>query len=142
MEENAGDVEIKDVEIERAQFIALTHSMKEAVKTWMAIEGITKGKNIDKHLAVLRIALAYNDDAIFKEHAPATKKLIDDHGDWDRRNRYFVYEAMHFLRTRQFKEAADNFQKTLATFAAYEICDYNSFVFYTVIASIVSVERV
>jgi len=142
MEENAGDVEVRDVDIERAKFVALTHSKDEAIAEWVKVEGVTKGKDIDRHLSILRIALAYGDDTVFKKYQEPTKKLIDDHGDWDRRNRFFVYEAMHFIRVRNFSGAAANFKKAIATFSANEICTYKDFVFYTCITSIVSVERV
>lgn len=49
---------------------------------------------------------------------------------------------MFYLRIRNFSGAAINLEKAIATFAATEVCDYNRFVFYTVVASIVSMERV
>ena len=68
--------------------------------------------------------------------------LIEQGGDWDRRNRLKVYEGVHFLTIRKFSEAAALFLEGLATFTSEEIFPYNTFIFYTALVSIVSIDRV
>jgi len=68
--------------------------------------------------------------------------LIEQGGDWDRRNRLKVYEGLHFLTVRKFSEAAALFLEGLATFTSEELFPYNTFIFYTALVSIVSIDRV
>ena len=70
--------------------------------------------------------------------------LIEEGGDWDRRNRLKVYQGIYFLSIRDFKSAANNFLDSISTFTSYELMDYKTFVTYTVsmIASMIALERV
>lgn len=68
--------------------------------------------------------------------------MIEQGGDWDRRNRLKVYEALYNASIRKFKEAADLFLEGLATFTSYELCTYNHFIFYAILMSAVSIDRV
>ena len=69
-------------------------------------------------------------------------RLIEEGGDWDRRNRLKVYQGIYFLSIRDFKLAATNFLDSISTFTSYELMDYKTFVTYTVLASIIALERV
>ena len=70
--------------------------------------------------------------------------LVEEGGDWDRRNRLKVYQGIYFLSIRDFKSAANNFLDSISTFTSYELMDYKTFVTYTVsmIASMIALERV
>ena len=68
--------------------------------------------------------------------------MIDKGGDWDRRNRFIVYNGVHFFRIRNFKDAAKGFLDAIATFTANEIFNYERLVYYTIISSVVSLDRV
>ena len=67
--------------------------------------------------------------------------MIEEGGDWDRKNRLKVYEAFFAMSLRQFQKAAELFLDTISTFISYELFDYDTFIFYTVITSIVSLPR-
>ena len=67
--------------------------------------------------------------------------LIDEGGDWDRRNRLKVYRGVYCMSIRDFKKAATLFLDTVATFTSYELMDYQTFVTYTVLSSIIAMER-
>jgi len=68
--------------------------------------------------------------------------LVEEGGDWDRRNRLKTYEAIYLLGIRDFKGSANLFHDTLATFSSYELFSYNQFVKYLVLMAIVSFDRV
>ena len=68
--------------------------------------------------------------------------LLEEGGDWDRRNRLKVYRGLYALAIRDFRTAAISFLDTISTFTSYELMDYKQFVTYTVVASIISLERV
>ena len=68
-------------------------------------------------------------------------RLIDEGGDWDRRNRLKVYRGLYTMSIRDFKSAAKLFLDTIATFTSYELMDYQHFVTYTVLCCIIALER-
>ena len=67
--------------------------------------------------------------------------LIDEGGDWDRRNRLKVYEGMFKLSIRDFKGAIGLLVDSLATFASSELMPYKSLVKYTILAASLTLPR-
>ena len=69
-------------------------------------------------------------------------RLVEQGGDWDRRNKLKIYEGTYFMYQRDFKQAAQKFLDTIATFTSTEMFAYNTFVFYTVVISVFALDRV
>lgn len=69
------------------------------------------------------------------------KTLIDQGGDWDRRNRLKVYQGLWCLCVRDFKQGAQLYLDTLSTFTSTELIDYTDFVALCVIAGTLACER-
>lgn len=69
-------------------------------------------------------------------------RVLDEGGDWDRRNRLKVYEAVFLVCTRSFASASSLFLDTLATFTSTELLSTSSFIRYAVLTSLVSRDRV
>lgn len=69
------------------------------------------------------------------------KKLIDLGGDWDRRNRLKVYEALHLITARDVKGAAALLLECVSTFTCTELCSYNDFILYTVVTNLLALPR-
>lgn len=70
------------------------------------------------------------------------KALIEEGGDWDRKNRLRVYQGLYSMAVRDFEQAANLFLDTISTFTCYELCEYKTFIGYTVIASMLALPRV
>ena len=68
--------------------------------------------------------------------------LFEAGGDWERKNRLKVYEGLYCMATRNFKKAAELFLDSISTFTTYELFPYDTFIFYTVLTSIISLDRV
>lgn len=68
--------------------------------------------------------------------------LFEEGGDWERKNRLKVYEGLYCMSTRNFKRAANLFLDSISTFTTYELFPYDTFIFYTVLTSIISLDRV
>jgi hypothetical protein len=79
--------------------------------------------------------------AVFLANLPL-HRLIDEGGDWDRRNRLKVYTSLHFLSIRQFKRGGELLLDALSTFTATGLLSYNEFVGLTVIANTLGLKRV
>lgn len=67
--------------------------------------------------------------------------LIEEGGDWDRRNRLKVYQGLYCVAIRDFKQAAELFLDTVSTFTSYELMDYKTFVTYTVYVCMIALKR-
>ena len=61
------------------------------------------------------------------------KKLIDEGGDWDRRNRLKLYRALHCMFVRDFKTAASLLLDCVATFT---VCLSTVFSFFFLFRSL------
>lgn len=69
-------------------------------------------------------------------------RLIEEGGDWDRRNRLKVYQGLHLLSIRSFQRGGELFNDALSTFTANELIDYNEFVTLCVIVNTLCLKRV
>lgn len=79
--------------------------------------------------------------AKMKESITKAKELNETGGDWDRRNRLKVYEALYFLHIRDVHEASKLLLDGVATFSCTELCTYNQFIFYVLTTSIITLDR-
>ncbi|KAG6897664.1 hypothetical protein C0993_007378, partial [Termitomyces sp. T159_Od127] len=70
--------------------------------------------------------------SLSKAEACVSHSLIEEGGDWDRRDCFKVYTGLHVLTLRQFKRAGELLCDALSTFAATELLSYNDFVALTV----------
>jgi len=75
------------------------------------------------------------------EEVAQVRHLVESGGDWDRRNRLKVYQAVQYMRTRNWKKATDLLVDTLSTFTSTELFSYTQFVSYTVVLSVLSLHR-
>mmetsp|Transcript_125845 Transcript_125845/g.246648 ORF Transcript_125845/g.246648 Transcript_125845/m.246648 type:complete len:372 (-) Transcript_125845:76-1191(-) len=141
---NAGDTEVLDAMILKAKTLSRIGSWTDALKAFDAIlakEKTSTGKKIDATMEKAKIALFNMDTTLLKETVGEAKKLNDAGGDWDRRNRLKVYEAFYLLSVRDLKEASKMFLDCVATFTCTELCSYKQFMFYTLLTSLISLDR-
>ena len=107
-----------------------------------AIEAIRKtmektvglGNKMDLIFHNIRIGLFWMDHALVKANLDKATTLMEEGGDWDRRNRLKVYEGLYAMAVRDFERAAKLYLETISTFTSYELMDYTQFVKYTVYA--------
>jgi 26S proteasome regulatory subunit N7 len=96
---------------------------------------------IDSLFEICHIGLLQKDLDLLKEYLEKIKDLLKEGGDWEKKNRLKVYEGLYLLFNRNFKEAGKNFLDALMTFTSYELFDFKTFVFYTAVINIISVDR-
>ena len=96
----------------------------------------------DAIFEILHIGLLEKNQDILKEYLSKCKELLkDERGDWEKKNRFKVYEGLNFILNKNFKDAGKNFLDALMTFTSYELFDFKTFVFYTAIVNIITVDR-
>ena len=97
---------------------------------------------IDAIFEILHIGLMDKNQDILKEYLnKCTELLKTEGGDWEKKNRLKVYEGLNFILNKNFKDAGKNFLEALMTFTSYELFDFKTFVFYTAITNIITVDR-
>ena len=103
---------------------------------------ISFNTKIDAIFEIIHIALLEKNQDLLKEFlGKCTELLKSEGGDWEKKNRLKVYEGLNFILNRNFKDAGKNFLDALMTFTSYELFDFKTFVFYTAITNIITVDR-
>ncbi|KAJ6888943.1 26S proteasome non-ATPase regulatory subunit 6 [Populus alba x Populus x berolinensis] len=125
-------------------FLLTHHDVQDIEKVRLKEEVLTAIKSdvavslLEKDQGLLDSMRAKNED----ELKNLDENLFEEGGDWERKNRLKVYEGLYCLSTRNFKKAADLFLDSISTFTTYELFPYDTFIFYTVLTSIISLDRV
>jgi len=142
-EENEGESEVRVSHLTRANFLMRIGEKEKAIAAME--ETITKtvalGPKLDVMLSQLRICLFFHDIPLTKTKLEQAKVMLEGGGDWERRNRLKVYEAVYLMHVRDFTGASKLLLDSIATFTATDLLSYNTFIFYTVVSSLVALPR-
>jgi 26S proteasome regulatory subunit N7 len=146
MEEDVDGIE----EVDKASYIFQIGKIYEEQKMYNQAlnqfkETISKTQSfntkIDSIFEICHIGLLEQNLDLLKEYLQKCKDLLKEGGDWEKKNRLKVYEGLYFIFNRNFKDAGKNFLDALMTFTSYELFDFKTFVFYTAVINIISVDR-
>ena len=147
MEEEEDDIEEKDKAtyiFEIGKIYKEKKMMDKAMEQFKETIAQTSSFNtkFDAIFEILHIGLLEKNQDILKEYLSKCKELLkDEGGDWEKKNRFKVYEGLNFILNKNFKDAGKNFLDALMTFTSYELFDFKTFVFYTAIVNIITVDR-
>lgn len=142
-ETNQGETEVREALLARANFHARIGENAVAIAAYdeTFLKTVAMGLRLDILLSKIRVGLFHEDMILIKASIDKAKKLLEEGGDWERRNRLKVYEAVYLIMIREFKKASNLFLDSVATFTATELLPYNNFVLYTVVTSLISLPR-
>ena len=98
-------------------------------------------KVLDEIFEICHIGLLEKNLDLLKEYLQTIKDLLKTGDDQEKKNRLKVYEGLYLILTKNFKYTGKNFQEALMTFTSYELFDFKTFIFYTAIINIISVDR-
>lgn len=142
-EENEGETEVRDAMLAKANYLADIGDKEAARKAFdeTAEKTAGSGPKLDLVFSMLRLDLSRGDWKSYASGLEEAKSLVAKGGDWERKNKLKVYEALYLMATRQFKLAAELFLNSIATFTATELISFDICVFYTVILAVVSLDR-
>ncbi|KAF8599455.1 PCI-domain-containing protein [Ceratobasidium sp. AG-I] len=143
IEETEGETEISEALRARASYLTRIGDKERSVEAQkLALEKTPGlGARIDIALTLVRIGMFFGDRELVTEYIAKAESLVDQGGDWDRRNRLKVYRGIHLLSMRQFKRASELLLDSLSTFTASELVDYNQFVVYVVVCGTLVLSR-
>jgi len=142
-ETNLGESELRDAFLAKAEYLTKIGDKDAAIeavrKTMEKTVGL--GNRMDLVFHNIRVGLFYMDHELIRANLDKANQLLEEGGDWDRRNRLKVYDGLYAIAVRDFGKAAKLFLETVSTFTSYELMDYTQFVKYAVYASIISLDR-
>lgn len=142
-EENSGDAEIRDAILEKASYFEDKGMIAEALVEFE--KALLKAFSVQKRLEIIfyimKIDFQANKYEEVKANIEKCKTLLDEGGDWERRNKLKVYEGLFLIVMRDFKKSAPLLLDSLSTFNSPEITSFEKMVFYSVILGIVTLSR-
>ncbi|XP_065873747.1 26S proteasome non-ATPase regulatory subunit 6 homolog [Euphorbia lathyris] len=143
-EENLGESEVREAHLAKSLFYIRIADKEKALEQLKLTESktVAVGQKMDLVFFTLQLGFFYMDFDLISKSIDKAKNLFEEGGDWERKNRLKVYEGLYCMSTRNFKKAADLFLDSISTFTTYELFPYDTFIFYTVLTSIISLDRV
>ncbi|XP_040576125.1 26S proteasome non-ATPase regulatory subunit 6 [Lepeophtheirus salmonis] len=142
-EVNLGESETREALLAQAEYLTKIGDKDRALeairKTMEKTVGL--GNRMDLIFHNIRLGLFFMDHPLIKANIEKASSMLEEGGDWDRRNRLKVYEGLYAMGVRDFKKAAGLFLETISTFTSYELMDYVQFVHYTVYSSVIALDR-
>lgn len=116
-------------------FNAQENALKEYEEAYKKDIGI--GVKLDILLTIIRISIFFNDLKNTKKYLEQARTQMEKGGDWERKNKLKIYEALNYIMIRNFPEASKILIDAASTFTATEIISYDDIIFYVVILGIV-----
>ncbi|KAL9190191.1 hypothetical protein ACHAXT_007402 [Thalassiosira profunda] len=142
--DEAGDMEVLHAYMDIARYSARCSTKDAALEAYdkvLALPKLSVGKKLDAHLEMARVSFFWGDVKKTKETLESAAKVIANGGDWDRRNRLKVYQALSFLLVRDMEAASKLLVEGIATFSCTELCEYPEFVTYAIVTSLLYLKR-
>ena len=103
-EANLGESEHREALLAKAEYLTKIGDKENAVeairKTMEKTVGL--GNRMDLIFHSIRIGLFWMDHNLVKTNLEKASTLMEEGGDWDRRNRLKVYEGLYALAIRDF----------------------------------------
>jgi len=142
-EENLGENEIREAYLSRAEYLCQIGNKDKSILAFRQTseKTVALGQRLDIVFSLIRIGFFWSDFDLISRNIEKAKSLLEEGGDWDRRNRLKVYEGVWNMVVRRFEKASTLFLETLSTFTSYELFSYQTFIYYTVLMCVVSVDR-
>ncbi|XP_074287857.1 26S proteasome non-ATPase regulatory subunit 6 homolog [Silene latifolia] len=143
-EENLGESEVREAHLAKSLFYIRIGDKEKALEQLKLTETktVAVGQKMDLVFYTLQVGLFDMDFDLISKSIDKAKNLFEEGGDWERKNRLKVYEGLYCMSTRDFKKAASLFLDSISTFTTYELFTYDTFIFYTVLTSIITLDRV
>ncbi|KAH8581840.1 proteasome regulatory subunit Rpn7 26S proteasome subunit 6 [Cryptosporidium sp. chipmunk genotype I] len=140
--ENYGDLEVRNCQYKKLVFYSRIGSKEKSLQELeIAIEKTVGGFKLELLFLGIRIGFFWNDLNLIGKYIKRAEDLFKITSDWERKNRFKVYKALFCLITRNFSAASELFLDSLTTFTAVELISFDRLIFYTIVSSIISIDR-
>ena len=135
--------QVREALLKKAEYLAQIGDKEACIE---AVRQTTEktvglGNRMDLVFLNIRVGLFFTDHSIIKANIAKAHQMLEEGGDWDRRNRLKVYEGLYMMSIRDFTAGSKLFLDGVSTFTSYELTTYIKFVEYTVIISVLALDR-
>ena len=105
-EENEGDIEIRDAIFAKAEyFLEKGDRVNARLNLKKALEKTAgNSKKLEYNLLILHTFYEENEIGKFSEYLEICKKLNEEGGDWEKKNKLDVYRGIMMIIKREFSE--------------------------------------
>ena len=136
-------LQVREALLKKAEYLAQIGDKEACIE---AVRQTTEktvglGNRMDLVFLNIRVGLFFTDHSIIKANIAKAHQMLEEGGDWDRRNRLKVYEGLYMMSIRDFTAGSKLFLDGVSTFTSYELTTYIKFVEYYVIISILALDR-
>lgn len=141
-EENLGDSEVRESLLAKCNYFHRLGDLKRCLESneECGKKTLGPGLRVDLWFQQIRLGLAFSDNATVKKGLEGASKLIKD-ADWERRNRFRVYEGLCTVVVRNFEKGCRLLLEALATFAATELISFHDYIFITSTTALIQLNR-
>lgn len=142
--DEAGDTEVLHAHMDIARYQAKCSTKESALsayRTAISLPKLSVGKKLDAHLEMARVCSFWGDYKQMKETLADATKATAKGGDWDRRNRLKIYQALSHLLVRDVESASKLLVEGIATFSCTELCAYSEFIVYAILTGLLNLKR-
>jgi 26S proteasome regulatory subunit N7 len=142
-EQSLGESEVRQAFLKKSEYLCQIGDKDAAVSAFRQTyeKTVGMGYRIDLVFNLIRLGLFFLDHKIISANIAKAKGLMEQGGDWERKNRLRSYEGLYKMATRDFKGASTLFLEAVPTFGSYELMSYEDLVFYTVLSTVYSLDR-
>lgn len=142
-EKNLGGTEVRQAWLKKFEYYCQIGDKENVCKTFTSTydKTVGMGYRIDLVFNMIRVGLFFLDHSLINQHITKAKELMEQGGDWERKNRLRSYEALYKMSVRDFNGAAHLFLEAVPTFGSYELMTYENLVFYAVVTSLFALGR-
>jgi len=107
LKKNLGENEIRESNLNKADYLTKIGEKDKAVNAYRITteKTVALGQKLDIVFTLIRIGFFYKDNDLILRNIEKAKSLVESGGDWDRRNRLKVYEAVYCMSIRDFKKS-------------------------------------
>lgn len=136
--------QVREAKMAKATFFATIGDKEKALAGYNETleETVGSGGRIDVVFSIIRLGFCVDDADLIAKNLDKVQGFVDAGGDWERRNLLGIYQAAQLIQLRKFKEASVKLLDAIATFTCYQLFDYNTFVFLTVLIALPNLDRV
>ncbi|ONK77699.1 uncharacterized protein A4U43_C02F9600 [Asparagus officinalis] len=98
-EENLGESEVREAHLAKSLFFIRIGDKEKALEQLKVTEGktVAVGQKMDLVFYTLQVGFFYLDFDLISKCIDKAKKLFEEGGDWERKNRLKVYEGLYFI---------------------------------------------
>ncbi|CAB3406726.1 unnamed protein product [Caenorhabditis bovis] len=142
-EKNLGESEVRQALLRKFEYYCQIGDKENATKTYKTTyeKTVGMGYRIDLVFSMIRVGLFFLDHHLINKFISKAKELMEQGGDWERKNRLRSYEALYRMSVRDFAGAANLFLEAVPTFGSYELMTYENLIMYTVITTTFALDR-